>query len=632
MTATALPTAAAERARPHLLAEIERIRAHLLAHAGEEVDVPERTPGPPTVERIVDHLGLSEFERDLLMLAAGVQLDGDLAELTAASQGGADPRPTFALAMAALPGAHWDAVAPHRPLRRWRLVEPEPGPVLATRPLTIDEHVLHAITGLDDPDSPGGLPTLPTSVVTLTASQQAIADELAPAIASLTEPVLVHLDGDDPDARVEVARRCAELLDLGALVLDHARLPATADPAAVALTVDREALLRGLVPVVTDPALARALTTPIVVLLGATTPSGADTSTPSTRTTLRRTVSLPDPTEQSALWQQSMPTAVSADAARAAADIAQHYRLSARSVRAVAAEWAQTHVDGNELRRLTRDRARVSLGILAKRIKPRSSWDDLVLPEGPKQLLRDLAQQVRHRSTVYDDWGFARTSTRGFGVTALFSGDSGTGKTMAAEVIAAELGLDLYRVDLSAVVSKYIGETEKNLSAIFDAAEAGGAILLFDEADALFGKRSDVKDSHDRYANVETAYLLQRMEAYRGLAILTTNLRSNLDRAFLRRLRFVVQFPFPDEAMRQQIWARAFPEQTPTEGLDPRGLARMQISGGSIRSIALAAAFSAADAGTPVRPEHVLYAARVDYAKADRTLTDAESRGIGGAR
>jgi vesicle-fusing ATPase len=332
------------------------------------------------------------------------------------------------------------------------------------------------------------------------------------------------------------------------------------------------------------------------------------------------------------MWQEALPGPVSTEVSAAAADVAQHYRLGTRSIRAVAGEWGALRGTADDLRRLARERARVSLGILAERIEPRAGWDDLVLPEGQVAMLRDLVTQVRHRATVYEDWGFAETSNRGFGVTALFTGESGTGKTMAAEVIADDLALDLFRIDLSAVVSKYIGETEKNLRSLFDAAEAGGAVLLFDEADALFGKRSDVKDSHDRYANLEVAYLLQRMEAYRGLAILTTNLRSNVDRAFLRRLRFVVQFPFPDDQLRQRIWARAFPPDTPTEGLDPAALGRMQVSGGSIRSIALGAAFGAAGAGTPVRPEHVLHAASVEYAKAERTLTAAETRGIGGHR
>jgi len=217
---------------------------------------------------------------------------------------------------------------------------------------------------------------------------------------------------------------------------------------------------------------------------------------------------------------------------------------------------------------------------------------------------------------------------RGLGVTALFTGESGTGKTLAAEVLARELELDLYRIDLAATVSKYIGETEKNLRRLFAAAEASGAVLLFDEADALFGKRGEVKDGHDRYANLEVAYLLQRMESYRGLAILTTNLRSNVDRAFLRRLRFVLQFPFPGAAERAEIWRRTFPPAAPLERIDPERLARLTVSGGSIRSIALSAAFAAAEDGTAVTPAHVLRAARVEYAKAERTLTDAETDGF----
>ncbi len=274
----------------------------------------------------------------------------------------------------------------------------------------------------------------------------------------------------------------------------------------------------------------------------------------------------------------------------------------------------------------------MGLGGLAELIQPRATWADLVLPEGQLQLLGDLARQVRHRSQVYDEWGFGSRSNRGMGITALFAGESGTGKTMAAEVIAGDLGLDLYRIDLSAVVSKYIGETEKNLRTLFDAAEAGGAVLLFDEADALFSKRSDVKDSHDRYANLEVAYLLQRMEAYRGLAVLTTNLGSNVDRAFLRRLRFVIQFPFPDQELRSELWRRVFPAQTPTQGLDPAALGRLQASGGTIHAMAVSAAFAAVADGSPVRPEHVLHAAKVEYAKAERTLTATETVALSGAR
>jgi SpoVK/Ycf46/Vps4 family AAA+-type ATPase len=228
---------------------------------------------------------------------------------------------------------------------------------------------------------------------------------------------------------------------------------------------------------------------------------------------------------------------------------------------------------------------------------------------------------------VHGDWGFAAKGERGLGISALFAGASGTGKTMAAEVLANELRLDLYRIDLSQVVSKYIGETEKNLRRVFDAADDGGAVLLFDEADALFGKRSEVKDSHDRYANIEVSYLLQRMEAYRGLAILTTNLKSAVDSAFLRRLRFVIEFPFPDATHRAEIWRRIFPAETPTKDLDVARLARLSIPGGNIRNIALQAAFLAADAGGSVTMTHLARAARSEYAKLEKPLTEAE---IGG--
>jgi SpoVK/Ycf46/Vps4 family AAA+-type ATPase len=264
---------------------------------------------------------------------------------------------------------------------------------------------------------------------------------------------------------------------------------------------------------------------------------------------------------------------------------------------------------------------------LAQRIEPAAIWDQLVLPEKQLQTLRQIAIHVRRRAKVYQSWGFASQGSRGLGISAVFAGPSGTGKTMAAEVLANELRLDLFRIDLSQVVSKYIGETEKNLRRVFDAADAGAAILLFDEADALFGKRSEVKDSHDRFANIEISYLLQRMETYRGLAVLTTNRKSALDQAFLRRIRFAVEFPFPEAPQRAEIWRRVFPLATPTEGLRIDSLARLNAAGGHIRNIAMGAAFLAADADEPVRMSHLLSAARSEFAKLERPLTDAEVAG-----
>ncbi|HJQ35781.1 MAG TPA: ATP-binding protein, partial [Thermoanaerobaculia bacterium] len=270
---------------------------------------------------------------------------------------------------------------------------------------------------------------------------------------------------------------------------------------------------------------------------------------------------------------------------------------------------------------------------LAQRIEPRYDWADLVLPDGVVRHLRDVAAQVAHRARVYEDFGFGAKLSRGRGISALFAGPSGTGKTMAAEVIARDLSrrlaaseqaFDLYRIDLSAVIDKYVGETEKRLRCVFDAAERSGAILFFDEADALFGKRSDVKDSHDRYANIEIDYLLQRMEDYRGLAILATNRKSALDRAFLRRLRFLIDFPFPDVEQRRRIWRGVFPKNLPAVALDFEFLARLDLSGGNIRNVALNAAFLAAQEGVALGMRHLVNAASREMAKIDKIVGPAE--------
>lgn len=261
---------------------------------------------------------------------------------------------------------------------------------------------------------------------------------------------------------------------------------------------------------------------------------------------------------------------------------------------------------------------------LAWRIEPKRSLDDLVLPPESMRQIHEIASQVAHRGVVYEDWGFGANLSRGKGISALFAGASGTGKTMAAEALAQRLDLDLYRIDLAGVISKYIGETEKNLRRVFDAAEDSGAILFFDEADALFGKRSEVRDSHDRYANIEINYLLQRMEDYRGLAILATNRKSLLDPAFLRRLRFLVDFPFPAAAERVRIWRGAFPPKAELGPIDYEFLGKLEITGGNIANIALNAAFLAAGAGSAIAMDHVLQAAVREYAKIDKLVLQSE--------
>jgi len=279
-----------------------------------------------------------------------------------------------------------------------------------------------------------------------------------------------------------------------------------------------------------------------------------------------------------------------------------------------------------DLYRGCRAQCNQKLGRLAQKIVPRYTWEDIVLPGDVLQQLYAICDQVKYRYLVYGEWGFDRKLSLGKGLNALFSGPSGTGKTMAAEILVNELQLDLYKIDLSSVVSKYIGETEKNLSKIFGEAESSNAILFFDEADALFGKRSEVKDAHDRYANIEVGYLLQKMEEYEGIAVLATNLKRNMDEGFLRRLHFVIEFPFPDENHRYQIWRRIFPPEVPTgDDIDFHFLARrLNMSGGSIKNVAVNAAFLAASNSRILTMEHLIAAANRELARTGGLSVDLD--------
>jgi SpoVK/Ycf46/Vps4 family AAA+-type ATPase len=258
-----------------------------------------------------------------------------------------------------------------------------------------------------------------------------------------------------------------------------------------------------------------------------------------------------------------------------------------------------------------------NLSSLARKIEPHYNWEDIILPKDTKEQLSEVSRYIKHRGTVYIDWGFDKKLSLGKGLNVLFCGPSGTGKTMAAEIIAKDAGLDLYKIDLSNVLSKYIGETEKNLNKIFGEAETSNAILFFDEADALFGKRSEVKDAHDRYANIEVGYLLQKMEEYEGIVILATNLQGNIDSAFLRRMQFVIEFPFPDEKLRFQIWNRIFPKEAPlAEDVNYKFFSnRLKLAGGNIKNIALAAAFQAAEESCEIGMRQIMHATKREYQK-----------------
>jgi SpoVK/Ycf46/Vps4 family AAA+-type ATPase len=277
-----------------------------------------------------------------------------------------------------------------------------------------------------------------------------------------------------------------------------------------------------------------------------------------------------------------------------------------------------TTPDASDLWRACRRRADHRIATLADRIEVTRCWDDIVLPPDAMEQLREIAAQAARRATVYGEWGFGAKLGQGRGIASLFAGASGTGKTLAAEILAGELDLDLYRIDLARVVSKYIGETEKNLRDVVRSAERAGAMVLFDEADSLFAGRTDVRDSRDRYANLQVNYLLQLMEAFRGVAVLATNRRGVIDPAFLRRLRFVVEFPLPDAAARRAIWQRSFPPDAPLGEVDWDALARLELTGGSISTVAVNAAFLGATEDVPIAMRHIMRAARREYGKLDR--------------
>ncbi len=340
---------------------------------------------------------------------------------------------------------------------------------------------------------------------------------------------------------------------------------------------------------------------------------------------------VPDVPLRQTVWQRSL-AGHTAEAEGWAVQLAARFRLTPGQIRAAVEVADNRRLMAPERGPLTlgdvsaacRQQSNQKLGELAVKIEPRFGWDDIILPEDKVAHLRELCSQVRHHYLVFGHWGFGRKLRRGKGVSALFSGRPGTGKTMAAEVVAHDLGLDLYKVDLSGVVSKYIGETEKNLAHLFEEAETSNAILFFDEADALFGKRTEVSDAHDRYANIETSYLLQKMEEHEGIVILATNLRENMDDAFTRRIRFIIEFPFPEVADRLRIWQTLFAAEVPvSSGIDYGYLAReFAVAGGNIKNIAVNAAFLAAANGRVIEMEHLRHAARREFEKIGKLWTD----------
>jgi hypothetical protein len=600
--------------------------------------------GPPfrsALEILTERLGLSAFERDVLFLCAAVEFDPHIAALCAQAQGDPHrPYPTFALALSLFDEPRWDVLSPHRPLRLWRLIEiNQPGAQpLTTSALRADERIVNYIKGLnylDDRLTTFLLPCdTPADDAELPDSHQ---EAVSTIVRHLQQPPvnarlpLIQLLGADSCSKRLVAQHAAAALGLLLYRLPAGFLPPqAADVETFARLWQRESVLLPIAlyletedesspPEAHTAALHRLLARSSGVLFLDT----REVSRPGSVESIALDIGKPTTAEQQAAWTTTLGAA-SGSAPKLAAQFDLSLPNIFRIARAAHLETEQRPPDHDSLWQTCLVHTRPRLDALAQRIEPKATWETLELPAEEKELLRAVCAQVRYRRAVYETWGFGEHMNRGLGISVLFAGESGTGKTMAAEVIANDLPLNLYRIDLSAVVSKYIGETEKNLRRLFDAAEDGGAILFFDEADALFGKRSEVKDSHDRYANIEINYLLQRIEAYRGLAILATNQKSALDTAFTRRLRFAVNFPHPGPTERKAIWRKAFPAWPPD--LDVERLSRLNLTGGSITNVAMNAAFLAARAGTQVTMPLVLKAARIEFRKLERPVNENDFR------
>lgn len=593
------------------------------------------------LQRLMTIFGLSPFERDLLVLCAGASLESRfLAACAAAHRDTHAIWPTFGLALSVLDGPHWSSISRARPLRYWRLIEVDTGSLLHV-PLRIDERILQFLIGIPAFDECLESLVRPLNLG-YSANRATWTDAINPAVCfwkrtpAPREPVLLVSNHRSTRhaAFSEICRQTAlrpclvHVADIPPAPLErdqfarHWTRESVLSDAALCIQTDDLDSHRNLA------ALLDQLETPVAVEVQPGSPADRVEG-------LRIHLPAMSASDRKQIWTEHLGPAAH-EMNGYLERIVDHFQFDEPGIQlsAVAAREAisrQDHDSSQIAGQITwsvcRQHGRRSLDNIAQRLEPRGTWDDLVLPDQQVEMLRQIVVHVRRRAIVNERWGFAALYERGLGLSVLFSGPSGTGKTMAAEIIATELDLDLYRIDLASVISKYIGETEKNLRRIFEAAEDCSSILLFDEADALFGKRSEVRDSHDRYANLEISYLLQRIESYRGIAILTTNMQHAIDSAFMRRIRFIVQFPFPDEESRARIWRRIFPSATPIGPVDYDRLAQLNVSGGVIRNIAMHAAFRAADGEEPINMNHLFEASRCEYAKMNKPLTEAETRG-----
>ena len=600
----------------------------------------------PALELLARRAELSPFERDIVLFCLASELDGSFARICGYLQDDAyRDYPTLELALALFVPTPVDrllardCLLPARPLRRLRLiqVEAQAAEPLLRAPLRIDERMVDYLRGVDRRDARIADLLRSVSPALLASEESPTREQIARGLETIGAvwPVLNVIGEGEHGARDFAQAACSQL-GYSLIAIDLAGFAASAlSRRELTALLERESTLSGFVYLVdteplyagNDPAL-RAIAEWLIDMLNAPMVVISRERWQSDAVTAVVPVARPSRAHQRELWLNALGE--QAQSLNGELDrITQQFDFGppsiARVARTINFRQPATRAElADALWSACRGIGGRQLDDLANRLAPRYSWNDIVLPANVVAQLRDLAAQVQQRTQVYEAWGFGDQLGKGRGISALFAGVSGTGKTMAAEILAHHLSLDLYRIDLAGIVSKYIGETEKNLRRVFDAAERTGAILFFDEADALFGTRTEVRDSHDRYANIEVNYLLQRMEEYAGLAILATNRKAALDSAFLRRLRFLIDFPFPSRDDRRRIWQLVFPPRAETAGLDHGFLSGLELAGGNIRSIAINAAFLAAADGRPIEMQHVMRATAREFAKIERPVTTAE--------
>ncbi len=650
-------------ARTHLLAELDRIELLVRRHAARLRDAgvdpfvdPPAAAGPDELAlraladeavraagtelpypRLARLARLGELEQETLLLCAGAELDLNWERLLAFAHDDARrTRPTVQLALDLFCSSLEERLDGRRLLADGPLVRDglahlvDDGGPLPGNTLALDERVLVYLLGEDAVD-----PALAGRVHTLDHAPRSERLHLGEAAAALTDGIAVVLQGRADPGGDTVAAALGDRVGLQTIAIDLRASPR--DVSSLALAVRREARLRN---VAVYLAAADELPFELVGLLAAGLADAGlplivrarePLADPWPHTRFALDLARLDATARRRRWSD-VAAAAGVDLAPAVVDeVASKLALGEEQTRAVVVDAQRRAASGgrelgvDDVDAAARAAAGAALAGVATKLDPRYGWDDLVLPERQRDGLRGLCGRVRRRLRVYETWGFAPVGASD-GVVALFHGASGTGKTMAAEVLARELGLDLYRIDLAGLVSKYIGETEKNLRRVFQAAATVNAILLFDEAEALFGRRSEVKDAHDRYANIETAYLLGELETFPGLTVLATNLASNIDDAFRRRIHVAVEFPLPDVRQREQIWRRALAPGAPrADDVDLRMLAqRIEISGAVIRSACLGAAFAAAEDGGVITLAQLVRATAAELEKLGRPPTRGE--------